>query len=221
MNKVAVSPVLAPHVLSVIPALWNMPRATRSAGSTTQRQGSKMSSPSLNIYYRDGSISSITVRDKNQIINTRRKLMEDGWIVMQNQTFLDSTVEQRQIEHNDAVKQFLQVDEGTYLPRRFRKREVHASDSLLVPPNGTSDLQIVYVLHLGGGVNTAWIFEYLASNEPLRRSVSLSGTDMYVILIAYSSDETPNSDRKQNLCCGLDEGLEDSICTRASYRTLD
>ncbi|KAJ5713151.1 uncharacterized protein N7483_010332 [Penicillium malachiteum] len=84
-----------------------MPRATRSAGSTTQRQGSKMSSPSWNICYRDGSISSIPVRDKNQVINTRRKLMEDGWIVMQNQTFLDSTVEQRQIEHNNAVKQFL------------------------------------------------------------------------------------------------------------------
>lgn len=43
--------------------------------------------------------------------------MTDGWMVMQNQMFLDGMVEQRQIEHNEAVKQFLRADEGTYLPR--------------------------------------------------------------------------------------------------------
>jgi hypothetical protein len=61
-----------------------------------------MSSSIVNIRYRDGSIDSVAVRDKNQVINVRTKLMTDGWMVMQNQTFLDGTVEQRQIEHNEV-----------------------------------------------------------------------------------------------------------------------
>lgn len=61
-------------------------------------------------------------------------------MVMQNQMFLDGMVEQRQIEHNEAVKQFLRADEGTYLPRWFRKREVGSCNSVWVPPSGVSDL---------------------------------------------------------------------------------
>jgi hypothetical protein len=63
-----------------------------------------MSSLNVNIRYRDGSVSSVSVHDKEQVIHTRTRLMEDGWLVMQNQTFLDATVEQRQIEHNDVCR---------------------------------------------------------------------------------------------------------------------
>jgi hypothetical protein len=61
-----------------------------------------MSSSTVSIRYRDGSIDSVAVRDKKQVINVRTKSMTDGWMVMQNQTFLDGTVEQRQIEHNEV-----------------------------------------------------------------------------------------------------------------------
>jgi hypothetical protein len=67
-----------------------------------QRRASNMSSSIVSIRYRDGSIDSVAVRDKKQVINVRTKLMTDGWMVMQNQTFLDGTVEQRQIEHNEV-----------------------------------------------------------------------------------------------------------------------
>lgn len=95
MNEVAT------HVLPVIPKLMTLPRAKLTAGST-QRPGSSMSSSNVNIRYRDGSIGSIAVRDKRQVIHTRERLLEDGWLVMQNQTLLDAIVEQRQIEHNDV-----------------------------------------------------------------------------------------------------------------------
>lgn len=87
-----------------------------------------------------------------------------------------------------AVKQFLRVDEGTYIPRRFRKREMDATNSLFVPSSGTFDLQIINVFHLGGGAESSWVFEYYTPNDPLRKSVSLHGTDMYVILIIYSQE---------------------------------
>ena len=59
----------------------------------------------MSFCYRDGTAGSVEVRDKGQVINTRKKLLEDGWMVMRNQTFLDSTVEQREIEHNDVRTQ--------------------------------------------------------------------------------------------------------------------
>ncbi|KAL5335656.1 hypothetical protein BJX70DRAFT_390569 [Aspergillus crustosus] len=179
-GSVTPAPFLAaPHVLSVVP-MMNRPRA-QTAGSTTQRLGNKMSSSIVSFYYRDGIVGSVEVRDKRQVIDTRKKLLEDGWMVMRNQTFFDSTVEQRQIEHNDAVKQFLRVDEGTYIPRRFRKREVDATNSLFVPSSGTSDLQIINVLHLGGGTSSSWIFEYYTPNDSLRKCVSLRGTDIIFV----------------------------------------
>jgi hypothetical protein len=61
-----------------------------------------MNSLIVSMRYCDGSIDSVAVRDKKQVINMRTKLMTDGWMVMQNQTFLDGTEEQRQLEHNDV-----------------------------------------------------------------------------------------------------------------------
>lgn len=65
-----------------------------------------MSSSVVSFLFRDGSVDSVSVRDKGQVIDTRRKFMVDGWIVMQNQTFLDATIEQRQIEHNDVCIEY-------------------------------------------------------------------------------------------------------------------
>ncbi|PYH75183.1 uncharacterized protein BO88DRAFT_32327 [Aspergillus vadensis CBS 113365] len=168
------------HVLSALPTFMNLPR-TRLAGSTIQQPASNMSSSVVSFLFRDGSVDSVSVRDKGQVIDTRRKFMVDGWIVMQNQTFLDATIEQRQIEHNDAVKQFLRVDEGTYLPGRFRKREMNKSNSLFVPSSGLPDLKLINVFHLGGQSNSTWIFEYFTPNEHLRKSVLLSGTDIICV----------------------------------------
>lgn len=93
---------VTPHVLSAFPPLIDLPRGARTVGSAMQRRASNMSSSIVSIRYRDGSIDSVAVRDKKQVINVRTRLMTDGWMVMQNQTFLDGTVEQRQIEHNEV-----------------------------------------------------------------------------------------------------------------------
>lgn len=93
---------VTPHMLSAFPPLINLPRGTQTVGSAMQRRASNMGSSIISIHYRDGSINSIAVRDKKQVINVRTKLMTDGWMVMQNQTFLDGTVEQRQIKHNEV-----------------------------------------------------------------------------------------------------------------------
>ncbi|KAF7136914.1 hypothetical protein CNMCM5793_006576 [Aspergillus hiratsukae] len=130
----------------------------------------------------------------------RTKLMTDGWMVMQNQTFLDGTVEQRQIEHNEAVKQFLRADEGTYLPQRFRKREVGSSNSLWVPPSGVSDLQVINVVHLGGQREAKWVFEYFPADGPVSQSVTLSGTDMYVTMAFHK--RIPNDSGNSILVAG-------------------
>ncbi|KAL2840814.1 hypothetical protein BJY01DRAFT_16487 [Aspergillus pseudoustus] len=162
------------HVLSVFPAMMTRPRAM--AGSTTQRLSSNMSPLTVQIRYRDGSIGFTAVSNKEEVINTRKKLMDDGWMVMQSQTFLDNDVDRRQIEHNN----FLRVDEGTYLPGRFRRSEV-GSNSLWVPPSAVTNLQIICVLHLGGPKSTIWNFEYLPPNESVRKIVLLSGTDIIFV----------------------------------------
>lgn len=64
-----------------------------------------MSSLNVQIRYRDVSNEYIAVHEKGEVIDARRKLMDDGWMVMQYQTFLNNTVDQRQIEHNDVCIQ--------------------------------------------------------------------------------------------------------------------
>jgi hypothetical protein len=51
-----------------------------------------------------------------------------------------------------------------------------------VPPSGVSDLQIIHVVHLGGQREAKWVFEYFPPDEPVKKGVTLSGTD--IILVA-------------------------------------
>jgi predicted RNase H-related nuclease YkuK (DUF458 family) len=64
-----------------------------------------MSPLTVQIRYRDGSTGFTAVSNKEEVISARKKLMDDGWMVMQNQTFLDNAVDQRQIEHNNVCIQ--------------------------------------------------------------------------------------------------------------------
>ncbi|KAJ0418431.1 hypothetical protein BJY00DRAFT_302821 [Aspergillus carlsbadensis] len=53
----------------------------------------------VSFLFRDGLVNSVSIRDKGQVIDTRRKFMVDSWV--------------RQIKHNNIF------DEGTYLPGRL------------------------------------------------------------------------------------------------------
>lgn len=75
---------VTPHMLSAFPPLIDLPHGARIVGSAMQQRASNMSSLIISIYYYDGLINSIAVRDKKQVINVRTRLITDGWMVMQN-----------------------------------------------------------------------------------------------------------------------------------------
>jgi hypothetical protein len=93
---------------------------------------------------------------------------------------------------------------------------VDSSNSVWVPPSGVSDLQIIHVVHLGGQREAKWVFEYFPPDEPVKKGVTLSGTDMYVTLA--SQKRILNDSRKQHSCCRLGEELEDSLSSQRTYR---